>query len=84
MRLIGRSLLGRLVRSCPTSAAFFRRLNTTIRKRWKSFAAAILAQEKPGKTLQATALVHEAYVPLVDGKAGAVLERSRPLPWSNC
>jgi len=26
-----------------------------------------LAQEKPGQTLQATALVHEAYVRLVDG-----------------
>jgi RNA polymerase sigma factor (TIGR02999 family) len=27
-----------------------------------------LAQEKPGQTLQATALVHEAYLRLVDGK----------------
>ena len=30
------------------------------------FAAQKLAQEKPGQTLQATALVHEAYVRLVD------------------
>jgi hypothetical protein len=29
-------------------------------------AARRLAQEKPGQTLQATALVHEAYVRLVD------------------
>ena len=29
-------------------------------------AAAKLAQEKPGQTLQATALVHEAYMRLVD------------------
>lgn len=29
-------------------------------------AAAKLAQEKPGQTLQATALVHEAYIRLVD------------------
>ena len=32
----------------------------------KQLAAAKLAQEKPGQTLQATALVHEAYIRLVD------------------
>jgi RNA polymerase sigma factor (TIGR02999 family) len=32
----------------------------------RKLAAAKLAQEKPGQTLQATALVHEAYVRLVD------------------
>jgi RNA polymerase sigma factor (TIGR02999 family) len=32
----------------------------------RRLAAAKLAQEKPGQTLQATALVHEAYVHLVD------------------
>src|SRR5437899_12996803 len=32
----------------------------------RSLAAQRLAQEKPGQTLQATALVHEAYVRLVD------------------
>ena len=32
----------------------------------RQLAAARLTQEKPGQTLQATALVHEAYVPLVD------------------
>ena len=31
-----------------------------------SLAAQRLAQEKPGQTLQATALVHEAYLRLVD------------------
>ena len=36
----------------------------------RKLAAQKLAQEKPGQTLQATALVHEAYVRLVDvGKA---------------
>ena len=35
----------------------------------RKLAAHRLAQEKPGQTLQATALVHEAYVRLV-GKAG--------------
>ena len=33
-------------------------------------AAARMAQEKPGQTLQATALVHEAYVRLVDIEVG--------------
>jgi hypothetical protein len=32
----------------------------------RKLAAARLAQEKPGQTLQATALVHEAYLRLVD------------------
>jgi RNA polymerase sigma factor (TIGR02999 family) len=34
----------------------------------RKLAAAKLAQEKPGQTLQATALVHEAYLRLVDGE----------------
>src|SRR3979409_2728648 len=33
----------------------------------RKLAAAKLAQEKPGQTLSATALVHEAYVRLVGG-----------------
>jgi RNA polymerase sigma factor (TIGR02999 family) len=35
----------------------------------RKLAAAKLVQEKPGQTLQATALVHEAYVRLVDRTA---------------
>ena len=35
----------------------------------RKVAAQKLAQEKPGQTLQATALVHEAYVRLIDGNA---------------
>jgi RNA polymerase sigma factor (TIGR02999 family) len=35
----------------------------------RRLAAHRLAQEKPGQTLQATALVHEAYLRLVDGNA---------------
>ena len=35
----------------------------------RRLAAAKLAQEKPGQTLQATALVHEAYLRLVDADA---------------
>ena len=38
-----------------------------------------LAAEKPGQTLQATALVHEAYLRLVGERAGAGLERPRAL-----
>jgi RNA polymerase sigma factor (TIGR02999 family) len=34
----------------------------------RKLAAAKLGQEKPGQTLQATALVHEAYLRLVDGE----------------
>jgi RNA polymerase sigma factor (TIGR02999 family) len=34
----------------------------------RQLAAEKMAQEKPGQTLQATALVHEAYLRLVDGE----------------
>jgi RNA polymerase sigma factor (TIGR02999 family) len=34
----------------------------------RKLAAQKMAQEKPGQTLQATALVHEAYMRLVDGE----------------
>jgi RNA polymerase sigma factor (TIGR02999 family) len=34
----------------------------------RKLAAAKMAQEKPGQTLQATGLVHEAYMRLVDGE----------------
>ena len=34
----------------------------------RKLAAAKLANEKPGQTLQATALVHEAYIRLVDAE----------------
>src|SRR5262249_40733103 len=37
----------------------------------RKLAAQKLAQEKPGQTLQATALVHEAYLRLVSGQPGA-------------
>jgi RNA polymerase sigma factor (TIGR02999 family) len=36
----------------------------------RKLAAARLSQEKPGQTLQATALVHEAYLRLVGGEVG--------------
>ncbi len=37
----------------------------------RKLATQKLAQEKPGQTLQATALVHEAYLRLAGGEAGA-------------
>jgi len=37
----------------------------------RKLAALRLAQEKPGQTLQATALVHEAYLRLVGGEEGS-------------
>jgi DNA-directed RNA polymerase specialized sigma24 family protein len=39
----------------------------------RKLAAAKLAHEKPGQTLQATALVHEAYLRLVGGAVGNAL-----------
>jgi RNA polymerase sigma factor (TIGR02999 family) len=47
----------------PTAAG---RLLPLVYDELRRLAAAKLAQEKPGQTLQATALVHEAYVRLVD------------------
>jgi RNA polymerase sigma factor (TIGR02999 family) len=41
----------------------------------RQLAAARMAQEKPGQTLQATALVHEAFLRLVD--------RTSPQAWRN-
>ena len=52
----------------------------------RKLAAAKLAQEKPGQTLQATALVHEAYLRLVGvgeastGTAAAISSLPRPRP----
>ncbi|HEX5104064.1 MAG TPA: sigma-70 family RNA polymerase sigma factor [Pirellulaceae bacterium] len=46
----------------------------------RKLAAAKLAQEKPGQTLQATALVHEAYLRLVGPAGSAGLEEERHTP----
>src|ERR1039457_6295168 len=40
----------------------------------RRMAGAYMQRERPGQTLQATALVHEAYMRLVDGQQG---------PWQN-
>jgi RNA polymerase sigma factor (TIGR02999 family) len=44
----------------------------------RKLAALRLAQEKPGQTLQATALVHEAYMRLVAPASGAASARREP------
>jgi RNA polymerase sigma factor (TIGR02999 family) len=44
------------------------RLLPLVYEELRQLAAQRLAQEKPGQTLQATALVHEAYLRLVDSK----------------
>lgn len=46
----------------------------------RKLAAARLAQERPGQTLQATALVHEAYVRLVAGERPGISERGGVSP----
>lgn len=43
------------------------RLLPLVYEELRKLAAVKLAQEKPGQTLQATALVHDAYLRLVDG-----------------
>jgi len=51
----------------PTAAA---ELLPLVYDELRKLAAAKLAQEHPGQTLQATALVHEAYLRLVGGTTG--------------
>jgi RNA polymerase sigma factor (TIGR02999 family) len=48
----------------------------------RTLAAQKLAQEKPGQTLEATALVHEAYLRVVDGGRNGGLRDSDPV-WDN-
>lgn len=43
----------------------------------RRLAAAKLANEQPGQTLQATALVHEAYLRLVNGRTGQIWQGRR-------
>ena len=51
----------------------------------RNLAAQRLAQEKPGQTLQATALVHEAYLRLVGRSAlGTIAATSSPPPPRPC
>jgi RNA polymerase sigma factor (TIGR02999 family) len=56
-------LLSEIERGEPAAAE---RLLPLVYEELRELAAAKLAHEKPGQTLQATALVHEAYLRLVD------------------
>src|SRR4051812_19666590 len=47
-----------------------KRLLPLVYEELRKLAAQRLAQEKPGQTLQATALVHDAYLRLVDVEQG--------------
>ncbi len=59
-------ILSDIDRGDPTAA---KRLLPLVYGELRKLAAQKLAHEKPGQTLQATALVHEAYLRLVDGAA---------------
>jgi RNA polymerase sigma factor (TIGR02999 family) len=56
-------ILSRIETGDPTAAE---QLLPLVYNELRKLAAARLAQEKPGQTLQATALVHEAYLRLVE------------------
>jgi RNA polymerase sigma factor (TIGR02999 family) len=57
-------ILSRIESGDPTASA---ELLPLVYNELRKLAAARIAREKPGQTLQATALVHEAYLRLVDG-----------------
>ena len=56
-------ILSRIESGDPSAAE---QLLPLVYEELRKLAAAKLAQEKPGQTLQATSLVHEAYIRLVD------------------
>ena len=56
-------ILSQIESGDPTAAE---QLLPLVYEELRKLAAAKLVQEKPGQTLQATALVHEAYIRLVD------------------
>ena len=58
-------ILSQLERGDPKAAE---QLLPLVYEELKKLAASKLAQEKPGHTLQATALVHDAYIRLVDAE----------------
>jgi RNA polymerase sigma factor (TIGR02999 family) len=58
-------ILGQIGRGDPSAAG---QLLPLVYSELRQLAAARLAHEAPGQTLQATALVHEAYVRLVDAE----------------
>src|SRR5262245_13320855 len=59
-------ILAKIESGDPTAAE---QLLPLVYEELRRLAAQRLAQENPGQTLQATALVHEAYLRLVDGNS---------------
>jgi RNA polymerase sigma factor (TIGR02999 family) len=59
------NILGRVEQGDPAAAE---QLLPLVYEELRKLAAARMAQEKPGQTLQATDLVHEAYLRLVDSE----------------
>jgi RNA polymerase sigma factor (TIGR02999 family) len=49
----------------------------------RKLAAAKLAHEKPGQTLQATALVHEAYLRLVGNREAGIADGGQRAEWNS-
>src|SRR4029078_12252650 len=72
-------ILSRIEQGDPQAAE---KLLPLVYEELRKLAAIKLAQEKPGQTLQATALVHEAYLRLVAAEKSEVgsqrLERQQP------
>lgn len=67
-------ILGRIDEGDPSAAE---QLLPLVYAELRKLAAARLTHEKPGQTLQATALVHEAFVRLVDQTAQQQWDNSR-------
>jgi hypothetical protein len=67
-------ILWRIESGEPSAAEQLRPL---VYEELRKMAAERLDEEKPGQTLQATALVHEAYVRLVDVERGLAIQQPR-------
>ena len=77
-------ILGQIESGDPKAAE---QLLPLVYEELRKLAAAKMAQEKPGQTLQATALVHEAYLRLVDvdsAELGTAAVISSPPPPRPC
>ena len=70
------AILSAVDRGDPTAAE---KLLPLVYDELRKLAARQLAREKPGQTLQATALVHEAYLRIAGGESGSALGQSGPL-----
>ncbi len=68
-------ILGKIEAGDPSAAE---QLLPLVYDELRKLAAAKMAQEKPDQTLQATALVHEAYIAAGGGESAAVLGQPPP------